>query len=333
MLSLCVVFLYGQQKPQYTQYILNNYALNPALSGIESYTDIKICHRQQWVSLEGAPVTSYLTINFPVGKKDERNSPTALQAESDNPYGDNYTNDYTASPAHHGIGFQLFNDRIGPFNDFSAMVTYAYHKPLSLKSNLAAGLGLGFSNLSLNTSKLFFGNAYPVDPAVKSSEYLNKTRMNMNAGLWYYSSKYFGGIAVQELLPQKIDFSNNLVKLTDGKWVPHFFMTAGFRYPIDDDFNVIPSVMIKYINPVPMQTEFNVKFMYHYDFWAGATYRFQYGYAAFAGVNLMNFCQVSYAYDYTTTTLNTVSKGTHEILLGFTIGKKSQGLLCPRNVW
>ena len=30
---------FSQAKPFYTQYILNNYILNPALSGIENYTD------------------------------------------------------------------------------------------------------------------------------------------------------------------------------------------------------------------------------------------------------------------------------------------------------
>ena len=32
----------AQQKPHYTQYILNQYILNPALTGIENYTDIKV---------------------------------------------------------------------------------------------------------------------------------------------------------------------------------------------------------------------------------------------------------------------------------------------------
>jgi len=37
----------AQQRPHYTQYILNNYILNPALSGIENYTDVKFRMRDQ----------------------------------------------------------------------------------------------------------------------------------------------------------------------------------------------------------------------------------------------------------------------------------------------
>jgi hypothetical protein len=34
--------------------------LNPAVTGIENYTDVKLGHRSQWTGLEGAPVTATL---------------------------------------------------------------------------------------------------------------------------------------------------------------------------------------------------------------------------------------------------------------------------------
>ena len=59
---LIVVKACAQQQPYYTQYILNNFILNPALAGIENYWDVKASHRHQWVGLDGAPVTTYITI-------------------------------------------------------------------------------------------------------------------------------------------------------------------------------------------------------------------------------------------------------------------------------
>jgi len=53
--------LKAQQKPHYTQYILNNYIINPALTGIENYTDVKISHTASWVGIQDAPITTYLT--------------------------------------------------------------------------------------------------------------------------------------------------------------------------------------------------------------------------------------------------------------------------------
>src|SRR3954470_16811434 len=77
--------LSAQQQPHYTQYILNQYILNPALTGIENYTDIKLSHRHQWVGLQDAPVTTYLTVHTPIGKKDYRTTATSSSVPGENP--------------------------------------------------------------------------------------------------------------------------------------------------------------------------------------------------------------------------------------------------------
>ena len=74
----------AQQKPHYTQYILNNYIINPALTGIENYADIKISHRHQWVGIQDAPVTTYLTFHTALGKKDYRTSATSYRVPGEN---------------------------------------------------------------------------------------------------------------------------------------------------------------------------------------------------------------------------------------------------------
>ena len=50
------------------------------------------------------------------------------------------------------------------------------------------------------------------------------------------------------------------------------------------------------------------------------------------GLNISNSFNVGYAYDYSTSRLNTVSSGTHEIMIGYTIGNKYDDG-CPKNVW
>src|SRR5919112_1721208 len=85
----------AQQRPHYTQYILNNFIINPAVAGIENYTDVKISHRHQWVGLDGAPVTTYLTIHGPLKKSDyERETATGFHATDENPRGKAYWQDY-----------------------------------------------------------------------------------------------------------------------------------------------------------------------------------------------------------------------------------------------
>jgi len=62
----------------------------------------------------------------------------------------------------------------------------------------------------------------------------------------------------------------------------------------------------------------------------GASYRIKDGFAAMLGVNISSTINIGYSYDYTTSSLNTVSKGTHEVLIGFLLGNR-YGDLCPRN--
>ena len=325
------LILKAQQKPHYTQYIINQYILNPALSGIENYTDIKISHRHQWAGFDGAPVTTYATIHSPIGKKDYRVNATSYKIPGQNPRGESYWEEYTATEPHHGIGLQVINDRTGPLNQFAAYATYAYHLGISARTSLAAGFGAGFTNLSLNASKLNFIYT-PVDPAVANSGYLNQFKPDFNAGIYLYSADYFVGLSAQQIIPQRIIFADDAVNTTDGKLVPHLFFTAGYRLLLGSDFNFTPSAVVKYIKPLSMQFDFNAKLQYQDIAWVGINYRNKDGFGAMAGLNISNTVNVGYSYDYTTSRLNTISKGTHEIVVGFLIGNK-YGDWCPKNVW
>lgn len=321
----------AQQKPHYTQYILNQYIINPAITGIENYIDVKASHRHQWVGIQDAPITTYMTIHGPIGKKDYRTSATSYRVPGENPRGKSYWEDYTAAEPHHGAGLQVINDRTGPLSRFAAYATYAYHIGISARTSLAAGFGAGLTSLSLNTSKLDFIYV-PVDPAVYNSGIINQIKPDFNAGLYLYSADFFVGLSAQQIIPQKIAFSDYAVKTTNGKFVPHLFATAGYRFLLNDDFNFIPSVMLKYIDPLPAQLDFNGKLQYQDIAWVGASYRTGEGFAGMVGLNISNTLNIGYSYDYTTSKLNTVSKGTHEILVGFTIGNKYADW-CPKNVW
>src|SRR5215218_2557749 len=128
---------FSQQLPHYTQYVLNSFILNPAVAGIENYTDVKISHRHQWVGIDGAPVTTYLTIHGPLKKSDyERETATGFHASGENPRGKAYWQDYTKAEPHSGIGLTILNDRTGPLNRFSAAASYAYHLGISAQTSL-----------------------------------------------------------------------------------------------------------------------------------------------------------------------------------------------------
>ena len=318
----------GQQRPHYTQYVLNNYILNPALSGIENYVDVKLSMRDQWVGLNGSPETYYLTVHGPLGKNDYRTSSTSYQVPGENPRGKAYWENYTAAEPHHGVGLTVVNDKTGLYSRFTAQATYAYHLGLTPRTNLSAGFGAGISRVGYDRSKAKMID--PNDPLVISnSSEINRIKPDISFGLWLYSAEYFVGVSAQQIIPQKVKFSDDAIE--GSKMIPHIFATAGYRFLVNDDVNAIPSVMFKYVNGSPTNPQFdlNVKFQYRDLLWLGGSYRFKDGYAAMAGLNVGNTFNVGYSYDFTTTQLNTVSRGTHELMIGFIIGNRySQA--CPR---
>ncbi len=324
-----------QAKPSYTQYILNNYILNPGITGIENYTDVKLSYRNQWAGIPGAPVTMYFSIHGPVGKKDLRTNATSFQVPGENPAGKRAWDEYAVSPAHHGVGLNVVNDKAGYLNRWSIAASYAYHMPLSVKTSLAAGLNVGVTSMSLDRSKIEWGNLDPNDPAIGyNNGELKKIRPEIGAGLWLYSARYFLGISALNIIPGKAKFVSN--DKYGESFTPNYFITAGYRFAMTDAISVLPSAMIQYWKPSLTNTHLNVKLQYEDIVWLGASYRFSNlvgGYSAMAGLNISNTFNISYAYEHATTSrLQTYTRGTHEIVLGFLLGNK-YGDSCPRNVW
>lgn len=330
--ALCLpLWVSAQQRPHYTQYILNNYVLNPALTGIENYTDVKLSFRNQWVGFPGAPQTFYATLHSPLGKKDYRTTPTSFRIPGENPRGKAYWEEYTAAEPHHGIGAAVVSYKTGYISRNYATVSYAYHLGLTPKLNIAAGFAGGISTLTLDRSKVELAN--PIDPAIGNLDgELNRIRPELSAGLWLYSDKIFAGISAQQIIPQKVSLvDNDLYKST---LVPHIFATAGYRFMLNDDVNLIPSVMLRYITSMPLFVDVNLKLQYRDLLWVGVNGRLREGFAGMAGINVSNTFNISYSYDVNNSRylLGFMQRGTHEVVLGFLLGNK-WGDLCPQRIW
>ncbi|HEY0244305.1 MAG TPA: type IX secretion system membrane protein PorP/SprF [Mucilaginibacter sp.] len=322
-----VVSVAAQQKPQYTQYVFNNYLLNPAVSGIENYTDVKAGYRSQWTGLEGAPVTSYLTINMPVGQNFIQGDATASPANGgENPYSRLYTRNYQAAEPHHGVGLMVVTDKAGPITQTNIDATYAYHIGITDRINLALGVSAGVARTALNTAEVTLETA--LDPAITNGNN-SQWKPDLGAGIWLYSSNYYFGVSVQQLLPQNLYFTtSNAINLAN-KTVPHYFFTGGVKFFVSDDITFVPSVLVKQINPVPLTYDVNMKFAFQDKFWLGGSYRHGDSFGILAGFNLSSFLNVGYSYDITTSALNTVSSGTHEIVIGLLLNNTYK-VTCPR---
>ncbi|MFP5079500.1 type IX secretion system membrane protein PorP/SprF [Pedobacter sp. JCM 36344] len=304
----------AQQRPQYTQYIFNNYLLNPALSGMENYTDLRFGYRKQWTGIQDAPQTSFVSANFSLGDQYLWRNALSLPDKGDDPMSRNYMQNYTSSPSHHGLGVIAVLDDVGPLSRLDASLTYAYHLQLNNSLNFSVGIAAGISRIGLDRSQLSFESGGD-DPAI-SRTIIGQVKPDLGLGVWLYGANFFAGASVQQILPQKLVFTASPTEFSTGKEVPHLFLTAGYRFFVAEDIAMTPSVMVKQVNPTPVSIDANLKVAFRDRFWLGGSYRKSDSFSAIAGVNINKTFNLTYSYDFTTSQLNTVSNGSHEIVLG-----------------
>jgi type IX secretion system PorP/SprF family membrane protein len=301
---------YSQQRAQFTQYLMNNYVLNPAAGGVNNYWDVKAGGRMQWTGLEGAPNTFWVSANGAIGYPHDRVRNSELKP-------------------HHGIGGYAFHDNTGPITMNGVYGSYAYH--LKLTSDITASFGafVGGVQYVLNGSDLVFVQN-PNDPAIDGQK-LTKFLPDATVGTWIYSSKFFVGASMNQLFENKLKIGN--VDLLQGKLNHHYFITGGYNIKLNPDFDLIPSAMLKYVMGAPIQFDINAKIKYKNFFWTGVSYRHQDAVAAFVRFLVNNNFEIGYAYDITLSKLRQSSYGTHEIIVGVHYPFSSKRIMCPNNFW
>lgn len=324
---------YAQQQPYYTQYVLNPFVSNPALAGIETYWDVKLSYRDQWQGIEGAPQTTYFTVNGPL-KKILYSKPTTGTVPPPNPdprkkVRATYAQKYKSITPHGGVGFVCYNDRTGPINRYIIQGSYAYHIGVTPKTSISVGVGGGVQGVSLNTNELDFGTSNPSDPSLIATGNVNDIRPDLSAGIWVYSAFYFIGGSAQNLIPVKTMYgettSEQVIK-------PHFILSAGYKLLINEEISFLPSTMIKFVSHAPINFDINAKVQYRDLLWTGLSYRHARTLAAMIGINVNSTMNVGYAYDFMASDLKYVNRGTHEIVIGLLLGNRNK-VLCPRDFW
>lgn len=325
LLVLLQTVVHAQFRPHYTQYILNNYIVNPALTGIENYIDVKMSMRNQWVGIDGAPKTFYATVHGALGKGDYRQNATSFDMIGQNTRGNEFLPNYTTASPHHGIGFTALNYKTGYINRVTSYATYAYHLGLNETISLSAGFGLGITSFSIDRTKITLANSS--DPSVDETiATFKKVKPELNAGLWLYSDKYFVGVSAQQIIPSRLSLIDNAT--SKSTLVPHLFATAGYKTRISYDVSLLPSVMVRYISNLPIGVDINLKAQFQDLFWIGGSYRNQDGFAAMLGLNFAKKIHLSYAYDLNKGQylLSTMNRGTHEIVVGFLLSNRHASL-------
>jgi type IX secretion system PorP/SprF family membrane protein len=328
---------FAQSKPQFSQYMMNSYLVNPAVSGIEDYLDIKTGYRNQWTDFPGSPVTYYVSANMPIGKPDRTSTGATPNVSKTIRRPLSLSTEFRGAPrvpGHHGVGIAIISDHIGANVQNTILASYAYHIPISGMTKLAVGASGGVTQHSLDFSKIQVKDN--PDPAVLQNGQLSAIQPNINLGLWLYSRHFFLGLSANQLLFDNFNYQNKDQAATAYSWLgttyPHYFLTAGYRYEINQEWAIIPSTMIKRVYQSPISYDVNLKAIHKDRFWFGASYRHKDAVVGLMGVNISSFINLGYSYDYTLSDINVRSKGSHEIVLGIMLNNRHK-IICPQNVW
>ncbi|MBC3540600.1 type IX secretion system membrane protein PorP/SprF [Rufibacter sediminis] len=332
LIVLCLVAFRaaGQQMPQFSQYMTNGLVINPAVAGIENYMDIRTSFRKQWVGIEGSPTTLYTSVHASIGKSDRNATGRGKFRVKGNGSGHKIdrNNRFRRVNPHHGVGAMVQVDQAGLLRTSSVNLVYSFHLPLTSTLNLASGISAGAVRNSFNTSRA--RAVTPSDVALLGDQ-VSMTKADLSVGTWLYTRYAFLGISGAHLINSGSDFQTPLDYSIAGRLVPHYFITAGYRFQVED-LMITPSVLYKKASPSPGAIDLNVKAMYNERVWIGASYRNRDAMAFLFGLNVSPLLDFGYSYDLTTSHQNETSAGSHEIMVGLKVNNELR-VLCPQWVW
>ena len=294
----CTMAGLTQQPAQYSMYMLNKYAFNPAYAGMDNSLSLTGVYRNQWLNLDGNPVSQNFNVHMPL---------------------------YIVGG---GIGLAVENESIGSWKQTSFSLGYSYQAQVSKKGILSFGISGGLVQRQLDGTKVRTpGTTFDDEgnPISHQDPYLD-TRTESgsgptaHAGVFYEGEKFEIGISALNLLGNELDLSG--LKYEQERT---YFLYAGYKLDIGNNLAMLPSVLVK-SDVQQTQIDFSVLVRFKENIFVGASFR---GYssesidavALTGGLKLSEKISVAYAYDLGLSSLSSTNNGSHEILLNYNLGK------------
>lgn len=311
---ICIQFIFvtetfGQQVPQFSQYIFNPVFINPAYAGYKQQLYLQTYYRKQWTGVTGSPETF------------------ALSA-------DGYLGDSKL-----GVGGQILSDRLGPQRTNAVYGNISYHLRLTKTKYLSFGAAPGIVNTQMDGSIL---NPDQGDDPIIPASRERLTYPDMKLGMFLYDERFYVGLAADQML-------SSILTLDKGDMVasptPHIYLTGGYHFDLNYNFSLIPSIMYMDDFNSPARLDLNMALILNDRFWLGAGYRMgidlpgrdiQDGLRkSTAVIGMFQFLineslRLGYAYDHSVTRFNVGDFTTHDISIAFLFPPKRVKLVSPR---
>ncbi|RKR84532.1 type IX secretion system PorP/SprF family membrane protein [Mucilaginibacter gracilis] len=305
----------AQQTIQFSQYVFNGLALNPAYAGYKDYLTLNLSSRIQWVGFPGAPKTGTASIDGLLNTTDKNV----------------------------GLGLIATFDQLGPETTSSVYANYAYRLRLDAldTKRLCFGIGLGVIQYRLNGD--VFSATDAGDANIPAGTQSNLTP-DFRLGVYYYSPHIYAGASLFNVLS---GLNTNLVdNMQLIRQVRTAYFTAGAMLPLSDYIDIKPSAMLKSDFKGPGNLDVGAYLVFNKTVWLGSSYRtsvpvwsnsdLQSGLstddavAAILQINVNDHFRIGYSFDFTTSKLASYQSGSHELSLSIGFPGKKQRVVSPR---
>lgn len=310
----CMADAAAQQTVQFSQYVFNGLAVNPAYAGYKEDWTANFSSRLQWVGFPGAPETGVTSVDGTTGNN-----------------------------ANVGLGALVTFDKLGPETISSIYANYAYRLRLDAEDTkrLCFGLGFGVAQYTVDGSEFIATDAGDDDvPASTVSKFTPDFRF----GVYYYSPGWYVGASVFNLLAQAINNADGGTPIIQPDRT--LYLTGGAMLPLSEDIGLKPSLMIKEDFKGPTNLDLTAFVTFAHRVWLGASYST--GVPLWSKTNLQsdlentdavtaivefyineNF-RIGYSYDFTTSQLANYQSGSHELSVSLTFGRRKERVVSPR---
>jgi type IX secretion system PorP/SprF family membrane protein len=301
LLALCFSSkIFAQQDPQYTQYMFNMLAINPAYAGNqEDVLSATALFRRQWVGIEGAPTTQTFSMHAPVMQQRLSNI---------------------------GLGGLIMNDKIGISNALTATISGAYRIKFG-RGNLAMGINGGIRQYRADFTSVQTSLSGQYDPAFAQN--ITEIMPVVGVGFFYNTDRFYAGISTPQLLSMRQTVGNANIQ-----HFSHFFGNVGYVFDLNETFKLKPSAMLKFVQGSPLSVDLNSNLWWKERIGLGLSWRVGDSVDALLEIRINNNFSFGYAYDYTLTELRNYNTGSHELMLRYQcgVGKKrgKDKIITPR---
>lgn len=311
ILGLSLQSASAQQDAQFSQYLFNGLYINPAYAGYKEALNIHGYYRNQWTSVDGAPVTGGATV------------------------------DASFNDGNVGLALNFSNDRLGLQRGNFAQLNYAYRIRFDAAGDtrLAFGVSGGFGQFGIDYTQAVTNTQDPLMGSGVARVLVPDAR----AGVYFSSPRFFAGVSADNLISSqyRAEKFRNVTRP-----VVHGYLTAGGLVPVSTDVALRPSFLIKEDFHGPTSLDLNAFILFGEKLWLGGSYRTSMklwtkdnlesglqrpaSAVAMAEVFPTRNLRIGYGYDFALGPLKGYAGGSHEISVYYIFGRKDSRMNTPR---